>query len=158
MSKGTLPKRLVFGLTSGAAFNGDITKNCYNFEHFSLASVSIKVNNVEIPHSPVEMDFKRDLYNKAYYTLFNGLDRGALDNGNHISREEFAQGYSLFAFDLTPDKSNGCSYNLTQTGNLRIELTFNETLEKAIYCIVYTESDNIIEITKERQIIFNQVL
>jgi hypothetical protein len=29
-SAGNLPKRIVFGLVDGDAFNGDITKNCFN--------------------------------------------------------------------------------------------------------------------------------
>ena len=158
ISAGNLPKRIVFGLVDGDAFNGDITRNCYNFEHFSLNNVSVTVNGEHLPYSPIDMDFKEGLYNKAYYSLFNGVDRGSLDCGNYITREEYANGYTLFAFDLTPDKANGCNFNLAKSANLRIVFKFANNLEKPINCIVYMEVENVIEITKERQIVFNQIV
>ncbi|MFN9941453.1 MAG: hypothetical protein ACK56I_18435, partial [bacterium] len=90
--------------------------------------------------------------------LFNGLDRGSLDCGNFITREEYAKGYTLFAFDLTPDKTNGCNFNLAKSANLRILFKFANNLEKAINCIVYMEVENVIEITKGRQIVFNHIV
>ena len=75
-----------------------------------------------------------------------------------ITRVEYANGYTLFAFDLTPDKANGCNFNLAKSANLRIVFKFANNLEKPINCIVYMEVENVIEITKERQIVFNQIV
>jgi hypothetical protein len=149
-----IPKRLVFALVSHDAFRGTMSKNCYNFNHFGLQQVSVEVNSELDPHSPLYMDFDAGLFNKAYYSLFNGVDRAALDNGNHITREEFAKGYALFAFDLTPDKANGANFNLSKTGNLTIEFKFKEELKSGVYLIIYRETDRVIEINKERQVIF----
>ena len=76
------------------------------------------------------------------------------DEGNDITREEFGEGYTLFAFDLTPDLCDGHS-NLIKTGNLRIEMQFTTSLRTTTNIVVYAEFDNIIEIDRSRNVLFD---
>lgn len=122
VSMGPLPKRIVFAFVESKAFNGDLKLNCFNFQHFNLSKVSVTIDGEEAPYSPLEMNFDDKLYQKAYYSLFSGLDRAFLDSGNYIGRKEYAGEYAMFAFDLTPDKCNGDHFNLVKNGNLRISL------------------------------------
>ena len=101
------------------------------------------------------MNFTNELYQKAYYSLFNGLVKAGLDIGNQITRSDYANGYALFAFDLTPDVCNGDHFNLVKNGNLRISLVFDGHLGSNINCIVYMEYENIIEINKSRNILWD---
>ena len=153
MSLGPLPKKVVFGFVNSNAFNGDYTLNPFNFEHFKLTKVSVSIDGEDAPYSPVIMDFDKNLYSKAYYTLFNGLDRAGLDSGNEISPNDFKGGYCIFAFDLTPDMCTGDHFNLVKSGNLRIGVNFGGDLAANVNCIVYMEHENIIEINKSRNII-----
>ena len=153
VSLGPLPKKVVFGFVNSNAFNGDYTLNPFNFEHFKLTKVSVSIDGEDAPYSPVIMDFDKNLYSKAYYTLFNGLDRAGLDSGNEISPNDFKGGYCIFAFDLTPDMCTGDHFNLVKSGNLRIGVTFGADLTTNVNCIVYMEHENIIEINKSRNII-----
>jgi hypothetical protein len=73
-----------------------------------------------------------------------------LDAGNTISIEDYANGYTLFAFDLTPDMCNSEHVNLIKSGNLRIELKFKEALPTAVQCVIYMEYESILEINKAR--------
>ena len=74
-------------------------------------------------------------------------------NGNDISRYDFAHGYSLFAFDISPDLCSGDHFNLLKTGVLSLELSFAQNLEHPVHLIVYLEFDNLIEISSSRKII-----
>ena len=64
-------------------------------------------------------------------------------------------GYTLFAFDLTPDLSANYAghWNLVKHGSLRLEVRFEKPLTETVNCIVYAEFDNVIEIDSSRQVI-----
>nr|XP_012235908.1 PREDICTED: uncharacterized protein LOC105680053 [Linepithema humile] len=106
---------------------------------------------------PLQPNFSKDekLYVEAYHTLFSGTGIHFLNEGNSISREDYAQGYTLFAFDLIPDLSAHCAghWNLAKHGSLRLEVKFDKALTTTVNCIVYAEFDNILEIDFSRQVI-----
>jgi hypothetical protein len=155
VSLGPLPKKIVFALVTSKAYNGDLSENCFYFKNLGLTKVSVSIDGEEAPYSPLELDFTTFSYVKAYYTLFNGLDRSCLDIGNNISFLDYKEGYTMFAFDLTPDMCNGDHFNLVKNGNLRISLNFKSNLSENVNCLVYMEHENIIEINKARQILYD---
>jgi hypothetical protein len=58
----------------------------------------------------------------------------------------------LFGFDLTPDMSEVGAFQLIKQGNLRVEIHFTST---TINVIMYAEFDNVIEIDRNRQVLFD---
>ena len=48
-----IPSKLVFGLLSQIGVNGNYTNNPFNFQHFNMQDVSLKVNGVEVYGSPL---------------------------------------------------------------------------------------------------------
>ncbi|XP_048506961.1 uncharacterized protein F54H12.2-like [Athalia rosae] len=153
---GQLPKRIIIGFVDNKAFNGDRTRNPFNFQHFKTNFLSLYVDGQQIPSKPLQPDFtKSRLYVDAYQTLFSGTGIHFLNEGNGISRADYPYGYCLTAFDLTPDLSanSNTHWNLVRHGSVRIEVRFEEALEKTINCVVYAEFDNILEIDSSRQVI-----
>ncbi|XP_018368251.1 PREDICTED: uncharacterized protein F54H12.2-like [Trachymyrmex cornetzi] len=142
---GQLPKRIIIGFVDNKAFN-----ELQNF--FSLYA-----DGMQIPSRPLQPNFSKDvpLYVKAYHTIFSGTGIHFLNEGNSISRDDYANGYTLFTFDLTPDLSANCAghWNLVKHGSLRLEVRFEKALSVTINCIVYAEFDNILEIDSSRQVI-----
>ncbi|XP_072745844.1 uncharacterized protein F54H12.2-like [Anoplolepis gracilipes] len=96
---------------------------------------------------------KRIIVDFVNNKAFNGIH--FLNEENSISREDYFKGYTLFAFDLTPDLSANCAghWNLVKYGSLRLEVRFERALAETINCIVYAEFDNVIEIDASRQVI-----
>ena len=77
------------------------------------------------------------------------------DHSNQISLEDFANGLTLFAFDLSPDLDDGGHFHLIKQGNVRLELHFNAALPETIYVIVYAEFEGVIEVEKARNVLFD---
>ena len=78
-----------------------------------------------------------------------------LNEGLGINRYNYAAGYFLTAFDLTPDLSAHCNshWNFVRSGSVRIEVGFETAPTVTINCIVYAEYDNILEIGSTRKIL-----
>jgi hypothetical protein len=152
---GQLPKRVVIGLVENKAFNGDKDKNPFNFNHFDINYLALNVAGKQVPAKPLQPDFNSDQYTRSYASLFSGTGYMGHDRGNQISREEFAKGFTLFAFDLTPDQDEGGHFHLIKQGNLRLELHFKTALPETVNVIVYAEFDNVIEVDKARNVLFD---
>ncbi|XP_072041316.1 uncharacterized protein F54H12.2-like [Amphiura filiformis] len=153
---GQLPRSIVFGMVDNTAYNGTYPRNPYHFKHFDLNYAALHCNGETIPWKPLRLRF--DTPNAkdhimAYQTLFQGTNILHKDHGVPIDREEFADGYSLFAFDLSPDASDGAHLNPIQTGSIRLELQFQNPLPNTVNLIVYAEWDSMVEINKSRHVI-----
>ena len=152
---GQLPKRLVIGMVENKAFNGDKTKNPYNFQHFDVSYLALQVDGKQVPSKALTPDFAKGLCTRSYASLFTGTGFMGHDRGNQLSRDEYAQGFTLFAFDLTPNLDDGGHFHLKKQGNLRLELHFKTGLPETINVIVYAEFDNVIEVDKARNVLFD---
>ena len=106
---------------------------------------------------------------KGYNTLFTGNGTMHRGHGNDITRPEWEKGYGLFIYDLTPD-GNGSSphFHIRQKGVVDLALTFSKAVgsagpdgaNKAIGALnvfIYAEYQKVLEITKDKTIIFDLV-
>ena len=87
--------------------------------------------------------------------MFAGTGKMFQDEGNDVTRDDFGQGYSLFAFDLTPDVCDGSHFNLVQKGNLRVEMHFDQPLPQTVNIVVYGEFETVLEIDRSRNVIYD---
>lgn len=108
--------------------------------------LALYVDGNQLPSKPLQPDFGADskLFVNMYHTLFSGTGIHFLNEGNGISRRRYDGGYTLIAFDLTPDLSASSTshWNLAKSGNLRIEVGFKEALNETVNCLVYAEFYN----------------
>lgn len=154
---GQLPKRIIVGFVDNKAFNGDSTTNPFNFKHFNMNYFSLFVDGRQIPSKPLQPNFKENLYVDAFYTIFSGSGIHFSNQGNGISRENYAKGHTLLVFDLSNDFGAGSTthWNLVKNGSLRIEVRFADALDSTVNCIVYAEYDSILEIDAARQAVID---
>lgn len=152
---GAIPKRIVLGFVENTAFNGSFKRNPFNFQHFKATQVGVYVNGESCPMKALQLNFDQDLYLAGYMSLFSGTGTLFHNQGNQISREDYPNGYSLFAFDLTPDLCTGPHVSPIKQGNLRIGIQFAEPLPVTVNCIIYAEFDSMIEIDASRNVTFN---
>jgi hypothetical protein len=149
---GILPSRLVIGFVKSSAFNGSITSNPFNFEHFNNTYINV-ITDAEHQVTPLEPNYGKNQYMPSYNSLFAATGINFNDSGVMISRNEYPKGYNLSVFDLSPDiSSHEPHLNTAKSGALRISLKFSKVLAEAVTAIVYLEFDNLIEIDRYRQI------
>ncbi|XP_033762618.1 uncharacterized protein F54H12.2-like [Pecten maximus] len=152
---GQMPKRLVIGCVDSDAYSGLITKNPFHFKDFDINFVVLNVDGKQVPTKPLQPNFTQKHYVRSYMGLFNTTGKTFRDEGNNISKDEYGTGFTLFGFDLTPDLSEVGTFHLIKKGNLSLEVHFGTALPNTINFVVYAEFDNIIEIDRNRQILFD---
>ena len=78
------------------------------------------------------------------------------DLGNDISREDYPNGYTLYAFDLTSDMcGSSAHFNVMQKGNLAIDIQFTTAPTAAASVVCYGEFENTIHVDSDRNVIYD---
>ena len=152
---GQLPSRLIVGCVDNRAYNGDKSRNPFNFQHFSLSELAVYLDGQLHGIKPLTLDFANRQYITSYMSLFNGTGKQNRDEGNGIDRDDYADGYALYAFDLSPDLSENDHFNLTRQGTVRLDMKFAVALPHTVTVVVYAEFENIIEIDRNRNVVFD---
>lgn len=148
---GQMPNRIVIACVDNDAFNGNYKKSPFEFKHYNINFIGVYVDGQPVPHNPLQPIFEKNLFIRAYQNLFSNTE----NKGLYLSRSEFSKGYSLFHFDLSPDLCDGSHLNLIRHSNLRLEIKFGIPLAQTITLIVYAEFENLIEINKARNILYD---
>ena len=152
---GQLPTRLVIGCVDNDAFNGSYAKNPFNFKHYNLRQLQVYLDGQQQHIKPLEPNFTANQYVNAFMTLFSGTGKQHKDEGNFIDRTNYNSGYALYAYDLTPDLAEEGHFNLAREGSVRVDMKFGTPLPNTINVIAYAEFENVIEIDRNRNVIFD---
>ena len=153
---GQLPTQLVVGVVDNDAYNGVITKSSFHFKHNNISFMTIYRDVVQILFKPLQPDFANDRFIRSYFRLFRQTGQYYRDTGNAISREQYKDGCTLFAFDLTPQMdSSEVGFELIKHGNIRIEIHFATATACTLTVIVFAENDNLPEIDQDRNVAFD---
>jgi len=151
---GQLPTCVVIGLVDNAAFNGARNLNPFNFQHFNVSEIALYLDGQQSQTSrPIELNYDKGLFIHSYNSLFAGTGKLNRDEGLAIARLDYVRGYALYAYDLTADLDSEDHYNLIRHGNVRLSLQFATPLPQPVTIITYAEFDNVLEISKDRQIL-----
>ena len=152
------PNRLVIGLVDSAAFNGQIDSNPFNFKTQRLSFLSLYLDGKQVPSKPLQphypVDGRGGRYVRSFFHLMVSSGLVNQDAGSDISREDFAQGFSLYSMDLTPSLlDDNQLFELIKSGALRMEMKFETALTQSVTAVVWAEMDSMIEIDRNRTIL-----
>lgn len=149
------PKRIIMGLTSTNAVNGDYQLNPWNFQHFDLQQITLYCDGVPVDGIPLKLQFNEDrgaTNVAAYVKMFENCGKWGGDAGNEITRSDFNNGYALFCFDLQPHFSDANYLSLVKQGKVRLECHFASPLPETVSLLIVAENSGYFEITENRQI------
>ena len=145
---GQLPTRVVIGLVSNQAFSGHAERNPFNFQHFGLNEIGLYLDGQQqYALKPMQPDYENGQYIR---------DRKICkEEGLYTTREDYANGYALYAFDLTADLGEDDHFSLLRQGSMRLGLKFAAALPATVTVVAYAEFENVIEVDRDRNVIFD---
>ena len=75
------------------------------------------------------------------------------NQGNGITRDEYANGYTMYVFDLTAYLCIGDHFQPIRNGNDSLECQFGTALDAATNIVVLGEFQDLIEIDANRNVL-----
>ena len=148
------PKCLMIAMVENDAYNGNIKKNPFHFQHFDLSKIALYRDGNSIPGRAFSPNFDDEKYLRSYLNTIRTLNYYNSDDTNGLTPKMFANGYTIYAYDLTPEKDITAPHNQGNLGkNLRLELTFKDPLTATINVLLFASYDSAVEITELRDII-----
>lgn len=137
--QGYVPQHIILAFVSSKGFNGDPTANPFYLQNFGIQSININVNGSPRPRPSETIDFTNN--SNFITTYFNSLRtlEGANNAVPDITLSEFKDGYTFFAYDMTPSFLSGAGVELSKTerGVVSLEIKFSGALGEEVMMIIY---------------------
>ncbi|XP_060557397.1 uncharacterized protein F54H12.2-like [Ruditapes philippinarum] len=140
--QGLIPSKLIVGLVSSNSFNGDYSKNPFDFKHFNCNFIGFYIDGQSIPSQPLQPNYSANQYVDCYRGL--GLYRNDID----VTLEDYKNGYCLYVLDIDPYHS----FNTKRRGHCRLELKFAVALPESVTLIMYASFPETLNIDKSRAV------
>ena len=150
-----IPTRILVAMVSNDAFNGKKSKNPFNFQTFNIKSINILLDGKSIHGSPQEFNPAKSVYDAGYWALQQATGYMFKNEGLSISKEEYANGNFIMAYNLSPTQCDGSYRDPIKTGKLSIDLKFNEALPHTINILVLAEFERLMTINKFYKVVTN---
>ena len=103
---GQIPRGIVIRLVKSEVFNGKVTLNPFNIQHFRANKVVLCLNGMPITFEELDLNFETNCYYQGYLSLLQGTSKLYEDQGFSISPSQYKHGFALFGFDMTSDNSS----------------------------------------------------
>ena len=161
MFNGIIPKMFVCGFVDADVYTGTYGKNPYNFKTKQVTSVSLTANGEQIPLKQINLNYpsgndKDNNFIEAFNMLFSGTGKMYYNTGLDIDREDYGKdGYTIYAWDLTPDMCGASSYfNTVQRGSLTLDITL-ATSSEVSSLVCYADFENVRTIDADRSVTYD---
>ena len=153
---GQLPRRIVIGFVDSSKYFGSYKTSPFIFSNHLVTELSIHAGGKVYPREPLTMDFGKNHYTRAYLQFMEALGFGDENVGNAIKPKEFAKTLCLFAFDLSPEQTDGSHWELVRDGSVTVHALFKDTIsEPGLEMICYAEFDNLLMLDRNRTVYFD---
>ena len=146
--EGIYPKLVIVGLVDHAAYSGAYNLCPFNFQHFNVSKCELTSNGQSIPSTPYRPNFKAKLTAREYFNMFQQLSHGGMfadDNG--ITYRDWANGTTLYTFNLAPDLAITGHAQAVRYTNININLSFATAAPKNLQLIALAVYDTQLELT-----------
>ena len=147
-----IPRRVLMGLVTTAAYAGISNQNPFNFTLSDLKTPKLLVNGEEYPAAGIELD--QNGHVNGYNSLMLGGGNMHRGLGLQFERRLWANGFALFMWDLTPDGSAD-HLHPEYRGQVTLKGFFSAPTTAVLILIVYREFVDIMEIDANKNVTYN---
>lgn len=144
-----IPRQLVMVMLRQTRVDGRKTENPFLFQPYGINYINLKVDGQNYPPNPYQPDFNRGLISRELRALYDNTGIHNSDGGFGLSREMFMNGYTIFAWDLTPDSCNGWHHHTPIGRGLDLDLTFETPLPTTVNVLLYASFESALIINKD---------
>ena len=155
MFQSKVPSRLIVAMVKSSAYNGNYSKNPFNFAHFNMSLIDFQVDNISRPGRPILLDFDNGNYVTAYNNLYSIFQKYRGHESDFITRNDFGNGYAMYVFQVSsPQRKN--FMQLPRNGLTSLHLRFKRALSEPVTIITYADFPGFMEIDKTRNVILSE--
>jgi hypothetical protein len=150
-----VPTKIVVGMVSNAAYNGNKTQNPFNFKNYNIVSADITIDSQSVYGKPLISNYGDGQYLQPYMSIHSGMGYTYTDGGCTITRAEYPNGFTLLCADLTATQCNAEYEDPIRSGIMDIALKFSAALPETVNVIVYMQFSNTVSINSSRRAVTN---
>ena len=150
--QGKLPDLILLGMVSDADMSGGYQRNPFHFQHFGANYLCMQANGIQIPRLAYQPDFANGDYIRSYFGVLEALGFDIGPNCWDLTPEEWANGYNIYAFKITPGPI-GTVTTPARVGGIRLEVKFAGATNGNICVLLLSQNCAEIQIDKYKNII-----
>ena len=151
-----LPRKIFITFVRHDACNGDITKDPFNYQHFGLDSIGLRVGGNERPFPSFKCNFQNGDVLKPLWGLLDAVGFYRSDKELGISIDTYPIRNVFFGFDLTTTGAPaGICYESSESQTIEVIAHIREAKTFPIEMLVYAEYDAELEIQPGGKIIMH---
>jgi hypothetical protein len=153
---GQIPNLMYVGFVDNEAYTGAYNKDPFELLNLNISSISTFINGEQFPRRAYKPNFPDNNYTREYLEFLRASKQFNNDVNTIITKKNYKNGFTLFAFDLSQDTSDGyhgSGYaNIPRNGIMRLEIQFREQLQKTVNVLLYCQWDNMITISQDMSV------
>lgn len=135
---GESPRQLLFCMVQQNRVEGRRNINPFHFQHFDVNFINLRINGMSTPSKPFQPDFANEVIARLLRSLYDSTGVGCGDGSYGLSRAQFLNGHTFFAYDLSADQCNGLHEHQREIGKtIELDLIFNAALANVINVLIY---------------------
>ena len=156
-----IPDRLYFGIVHANSFNGNIAYDPFAFQKFDLLWVKQIINGEEYPHGKTLQLIGDTRANDAlgYFRFLEASGNWAKGTPSLIGPKQWGTGANctIFAFNnVSSGDADSPALNPQRSGDVRLQFRLRQALGHVATVIIFGEFENVLEITKDGGVLYNQ--
>lgn len=144
---GELPRQILICFVRSDRLDGRKQLNPFKFDHFSVRYINLRVNGMSEPCKPYEPNFENGRISRELRALYDNTGILTGDTGYGITRSEFLNGLTFFAWDTTADHCNGFHNHEKKMGrSVDLDVAFTTALESPVNILIYATYETSIKL------------